>query len=295
MQKINILLTFLLVAIVLYACGNTKENKTASTSPIDSLSLDTDKLKAYQSFLNQLDTNEMTNISKAAEYFTTSFKGTSTNTNDSAYSLFNSFHWKVNFRVEENLILKDMEKYFEVINDKIDNAVKPTVNKIQQSGFRFGITEGSIYISPDFAFQRKHFFEALSPAMQTYFAQEEKEDQEGYADDGGLVVEPKIIAERIVFWEKFDAQYPQFRWKSKVKHSIKNYTSVIFNGMDNSPIFYENQLDSAYLVAYQFLKKENAQTEIGKQATQYLDLLEKNKGKDSPDAKDFRTKIAPWE
>lgn len=296
MQKINTLLILILLVVVLYACGSAEESKSSDSNKSDSQTLDMDKLKAYQQFLNQLDASQVESIVKGAEYFTQKVKSTNTAMNDSAYAIFSDFHFKVGLKIDENTLTKNQDAFFEIISDNKDNQLKPVADKIKQNGLRFGISEGYIYVSPDYAFQRKHFFDSFSPTMQTYFAQDQKEYDEIYADDGGLIVTPTDLAKRVVYWEDFLQKNPNFFWNYKAKQTIKEYTAVLFNGMDNSPIFfYEGDLNLSFKEAYQYLKNEKPETVIGKKAIDYLALIEKNKGRDSEELKSYRAKNAPWE
>jgi hypothetical protein len=187
------------------------------------------------------------------------------------------------------------ESFLEVFMDmgKPTKRVKEFHEELKKNGFELDVTEGYVYVALKPDFHKKYVYELLSPAMQTYFTQWSKEYEEGLSSDGGLIIEVKTLAERIIFWEKFEQQNPDFQWKEDVKASQRNYTYILLNGMDNTPVFdYETkQVNEEYRLVYRFLAEENKDTKIGKLLQEYYAILSKNNLKDSPQAQAFRTKL----
>jgi hypothetical protein len=300
-MKSSLILTLYILLIFASACKKTETQNLATTNNIidttKTVSIDKEKLQTYQNFLNKLDTADLLSASKAGTEFLQIFKDTDLDTNDSAFTLFQDFHTQMTAPIQ-TIVDKENENYLELFLDrgKVSKAVKEFSEKIKTNGFRLGTVEGYVYVAVLPSFQRKYFFDKLSPAMQSYFVAWEKEGQEGTADDGGLLVEPIILAERLVFWENFAKTYPNFRRKQEVIFQKQGLIDMLLNGLPNTPAFlYDtNDLEKSYRVAYRFLIDKNADTEAGKLFIEYYNILSKNNLKDSPKAQEFRTKITGY-
>ncbi len=59
------------------------------------------------------------------------------------------------------------------------------------------------YIDRDVKMIRKCFYAHLSEPTKLFFDQYEKEDLEGFSEDGGLIISLTALAERIGFWISF--------------------------------------------------------------------------------------------
>ena len=301
MKTISSLLVYVILCYALVACKKGQSETTSQqTDSIPTLatattSVDSDKLQKYSQFLAQLDTTSMASITKAGAEYRELFATTNTETNDSAYALFRDFH-QLLVMPQQTIMDKDNEKYGQLLYNqgKPTQKVKEHYEEMQKNGFYLGTVEGYVYLSPLPEYQKQYVFDKLSPAMQVYFSQKQKEEMEGTADDGGLLVEPKVLAERIIFWEDFLTKNPTFRWKNSLEADNRSTTYFLINGLDNTPTFsYETKsLDTSFRTAYRFLIDTHGQTKIGKLITEYYAILSKTNLKDSPKAQEFRAKVA---
>ncbi len=163
------------------------------------------KLQDYKQFLNKLDTTNLLSSSKAGLEFVEQFKETDLESNDSAYSLFKNFHESM-LSSQQSIVDKNNNAYLELFSgyeNKASKAIKEKKELLEKNGFYLGTVEGYVYVATLPEFQKNYVFGKLSPAMQTYFIQSQKEETEGTADDGGLLVAPKVLSERLIFWENF--------------------------------------------------------------------------------------------
>lgn len=276
-------------------CKDEQSETTQTETTVSSENATTDeaKLKTYKDFLNTLDTTNLASSSKAGEEFQKLFTNTDREINDSAYSLFRDFHERM-ILPQQNIIDKDNNSYAGIFGGvEVSKKVAEHQSTLQKNGFDLNQTEGYVYIEASYEFQKKYVFDRLSPAMQSYFNQSQKEITEGTASDGGLIVEPKILAERVIFWEEFLKKYPNFRWKREVIFEVSSLNNMLFNGLDNTRAFdYDTQkLNAAYQEAYNFLMKSEAETQAKKMLAEYYPILLKNKMKDSPQAQAYREKL----
>lgn len=129
----------------------------------------------------------------------------------------------------------------------------------------------------------------VSPVMKTYMDQRTKESEEGWSDDGGLVITPKQLAERAVFWNDFTLQHPLFVHTARMRNIADVYTSDLMLGQDNTPsINYDTQkLDPEFQAAYDWLLKEHPKTAAAKIIREWYDLLKANGLKRTPKVEAF--------
>lgn len=270
------------------------ETAQTATASENTIAVDGVKLKTYQDFLNTLDTANISSSSKAGEEFKKLFASADTETSDSAYCLFRDFHQRMVIP-RQNIIDENNESYLGFFGETpVSKKAKDYRDMLQKNGFDLNQTEGYVYTEVSYKFQKKYVFDRLSPAMQSYFIQTQKEITEGTASDGGLIVEPKVLAERVVFWEEFLKKYPNFRWNIEATSSTGWFTDMLLNGLDNTPAFdYETKmLNVSYQQAYRFLMDNKAETQAKKILAEYYPILSQNKMKDSPQAQAYRAKLS---
>ncbi|MFN8395241.1 MAG: SH3 domain-containing protein [Bacteroidia bacterium] len=129
----------------------------------------------------------------------------------------------------------------------------------------------------------------VTPVMKAYMDQRSKEAEEGWSDDGGLVISPKQLAERAVFWNDFTIKHPLFVHSARMRNIADVYTSDLMLGQDNTPsISYETQkLDTEFQAAYDWLLKEHPESAAAKIIREWYDLLKANGLKRTPKVEAF--------
>jgi hypothetical protein len=97
--------------------------------------------------------------------------------------------------------------------------------------------EGQVFPITDF--KKLHAFFALkcSPAFKIFLDQELLEFSNQAWDDGGIVVPLEQIADRAIFWEKFNQTNPYFLLKDRTQESERWTALVVHNGANNTQVY----------------------------------------------------------
>jgi hypothetical protein len=126
--------------------------------------------------------------------------------------------------------------------------------------------------------------------MIQYLEQLNQENKEGYGEDGGLIIEPNILVDRAVWWERFTMEHPDFIFKLLPRQLQQSYTSTLITGQDNTPLFYDEggPLEEYYKTAYDYLLSKHADSETAKMLRPYYAALVKS---DTAAIKSLRRKL----
>lgn len=286
-------LSTILLLLLTISCNQQKKDDTVvvekattadkSDSNVSYYYFKGDSLLKYEHFLHQLDESDVTNITVAADQFISLFKGQDKQTCDSAYYLFDKFYSEVDDKINE-LHSNDTTNYDSLVlsfdqgqNIKLSKKLKDYNDKLEQNGFYIAMTEGFTYIRKDRDFVKKNFYNLLSPLVIKYLDQLNKENKEGYWEDGGLIIEPMILIDRIIWWEVFNKENPDFLFKILPSELQRIYTETLITGEDNTPLYYDEggPLDTYYKTAYEYLLNKYPKTETAKRLRPYYSHLVK--------------------
>lgn len=168
--------------------------------------------------------------------------------------------------------------------------------QLKQQGLLFLSTEGSIYIDADTEPIRTTFYECLSKSTKLFFEQYEFETNQGFAEDGGMYISEKELADRLGFWEEFVMNNPNHVFKDYADNNLKYYRYYLMMGMDNTPAFdYESgKLLNEYELALIYYQQRYSKTPSARIYKDYLTLLAKQGNRLVGDAAKFPEKYLPW-
>ena len=305
MKNINLyslLFSLLLVfsSSLFFSCNQTKKENTPTD--VDSVAIENqastqtnDPTEEYQKFVSALDTTKMASSKQAAEKFKKLYANATPEQADKGFVIFNELYRSLVQNLDEQHFADvektgNFEKYYAIAgiyngyNDGKDLSpeMKAKNEELASHGFGIGMTEGSTYFLQNRNFLKDYFYDKVSPAMKEYLIQKNKEAKEIFADDGGLAISPTRLAERIVWAENFVKENPNFypSLMEELKWSKKSYLTVLFEGMDNTPLFdYETKaLTNNYEQAYQTLINSYSDTETAAMIKPYYEAI-KNKDK----------------
>ena len=110
------------------------------------------------------------------------------------------------------------------------------------------------------------FQNKCTPAINEFLQLSSKYDQQKYADDGGLIIEPKQLVERVFDWENHLKKFPNSILKEELNMMVTYYTRTVFAGMDNTPAFDYNsfRLNSDYFEAWLLIKDKYPESNMAK-------------------------------
>ncbi|MFW1735199.1 hypothetical protein ACG94V_09445 [Acinetobacter sp. ULE_I001] len=100
---------------------------------------------------------------------------------------------------------------------------------------KFYIGEGEYTFVQHPQYDLDTFAPYLEKSDQVYFKQIRKEyTGANYIMDAGLAISFDEVANRLLYWEKFNKDYPNNHFKHQVVENIEQYRSALFQGEDNT-------------------------------------------------------------
>ncbi|WP_353168038.1 hypothetical protein [Acinetobacter sp.] len=161
--------------------------------------------------------------------------------------------------------LKPSEKYL------VDHAKDLYIEK-------FYLGEGEYTFTQHPQYDLDIFAPYLEKSDQVYFKQIRKEyTGSDYILDAGLAISFDEVANRLLFWEKFNKDYPNNHFKRQVSANIEQYRSALFQGDDNTRTLWFDDDKIADEEAMKAIEKiAKSQTASRQTAQNFLNLINKS-------------------
>jgi hypothetical protein len=282
--------SLIILVFLVLVCGCKQPSNNASVvgdsgSSTGTLVFYDARLREYDAFTAKLDSTKPESSTLAINKFTSLFKNSEKELCDSAYYIFEVFYSKLGSTITNQYMTEgSTEKYeYFLMEPKPTNVVKPSAQDVAfyqsllANGFKLQMTDGFIYIDQDRDFVTKHFSNYVSVAMNTYQTQFAKENKEIYSDDGGLLITPTQLSERLAWWDGFIVTNPKFIFNNEAKMLKVAYLTSLLRGLDNTPIIDQTTLkiNEDYEAAFKSLKVNHPNTDATNLAMSYYQLLSK--------------------
>lgn len=280
---------FLIPLVALVSCGSggnrsslqsdTTMTRIAAQQKVDSSGY---KLQSYQEYINTLDTTDAGTLTLAANKYRALFTTNDTILNDKAYTIFERYYTKLMFGIND-FVFRDTVNItiFDTLDLSEEKNYPPSrydlCVKLKENGFRIIHVEGSPQLGEDRAVLEKWFYGSVSSVMKKYLEEVKKETDEGFEDDGGLLITPVQLADRTIWWEQFAATYQHFIFSAEARHQHQIYFTYLLHGMDNTPVMdYETKsLDAGFRDAYDHLLTKYASEKTTQLVKPYFEALKK--------------------
>jgi hypothetical protein len=284
----------LLIWLLTIACGDkTKQLKEAAMiTTVDTIvtvqkqsgpAVDT-VVSQFKTYLNTLDDTQVNNVKAAYLNYRLIFQNRPSALCNSGYALFESFYNQVYNRANESSVLQ-------MTNSKRKDEFKAA---LLSYGFELAQQEGEWYYKQNREFISKQFYTFVSPEMKDFLELMLKESKAPYASEGGLNIQPKELAERFVWWNRFCMTHPDFILKIYSENNATVYADILINGMENTPQFTGEQpmLNNYYKEAYDYMLKQYSTVSFVKKFAPYYQALLKN---DEMEIAAFLARWLPYE
>jgi hypothetical protein len=175
--------------------------------------------------------------------------------------------------------LTSLDQYNEKIDQlKIDNNNQDSLNKaLAQAGWTIKMSEGNYYLGelPDWF--ATEFKAVLTPAYQEYFHIRSQEIREGFSEDAGLLISWEQLRKRIIAWEKFLAQYPNFVERLNIQQQLKDYLGTYLAGLDNTRIYgQDRRLKQEVKASYENFIRQDKDSKYHHIIQEYFVMLKKH-------------------
>lgn len=291
-----VLLSLIFSSGLLFSCE--ANNKTAVVKEIDFIEIETvmkttNPTEKYQKFVMNLDTTKMSSSKQAIEKYKELYATATQEEADEGFLIFDKLYISLALSLDDQHYIAGEEegiydKYAQIAgiyngyNDGKDAPPEMLAyhKELANHGFGIGMAEGSTYVLQNRDFMKDVFYDKVSQPMKKYLIQQNKQSKEIYASDGGLVISPTHLAELVVWAEKFIKENPTFHSKllENVKWDRKAYLTILFEGMDNTPVFdYETKkLNKDFEEAYKTLITTYSETETATIIKPYYEAIKNN-------------------
>jgi len=223
-------------------------NTPASVSPALAAT-DEAELQALAAFLKSLPKEEAPSIGKAAAYYAAHFAKSNPATCDAAFGLvfpalntlrdtiMNAYFAQTPAQLTNNPAFE--KRVFEALEKKtVGNfAAFPAAKRYTDNGLTFRTSEGMVFLglAPDF--MAEHFTAGTSEAVPAFIKLYALSENDPAAEDGGFAVPVQEVADRVVQWETFNAQYPAFVLAAWTRNTRQSLAEAFLLGLNNTPAF----------------------------------------------------------
>lgn len=276
-------LVFFVLAIF-YSCNkpaseNHNSGKDSSLLLTDSMVVETEnpQISAYRAFVQQLDSSRAESATMAINEFKRAFTGKSTGLCDSASVVFQELMDTVELHLNQKLETDTTDYTLLFEKGKTPPQLQKIKNELLKNGFKFGTSEGMVYIIQDRSFVTQHLLPMVSEPMKAYLLQIEKENREGFMNDAAIVISPRQHVDRILWYEKFITDYPDFLLIKNCKTYKKAYLTYLMTGIDNTYLYdieQDMKLSAYFTQAYAYLLKTYSDSETASLILPYKQAIE---------------------
>jgi hypothetical protein len=266
---------FLLLFIIGLSCTpkpaeNKPEDELSAAKPIPA--------KAYADSLQRLPFTPSSSL-HALEIFRDKVDKTDLNQNDKAFKAYLEYQVILIDTLYNQLVKSPDHEKIESLIWADQSLHQPEglqyEKELNQNGLILKSTEGAIYIDRSTQPLRTFFYNHLSPATQEFYDQFEAETNQDLSEDGGLLITPVELAQRLAFWQEFLSRYPNNLFAQFARTKVAYYQYYLLAGMDNTPAFdFEtNKMQPEFIEGYAYLNQHHPDLACTKVFNEYLTLL----------------------
>jgi len=176
-----------------------------------------------------------------------------------------------------SLLFGDFRRYYDQMTQAYIASVEEKLNEkyplsaqkekkyraeFKKIGLRLDQSEGMYYVEADSAWFLKEFTSSLSDEWKKFLEQSSHEKKNRFMGDDAVMISWEDLEKRVIFWEKFLNDHPDFVKKSTVSDTLLLYSATYLKGSGNSPIYDwdTKKLKSDIRKSYENFLKQNTQS-----------------------------------
>ena len=220
-------------------CADLKSKNAADTQRVESVSLDCPR-QVFKKYAEKLDKNKIESIDSLKDNYSEIASGKSKQCRSLLFGDFRNYYSQITqayiLSVENSL----NETY--PLPPKKEKKFKAELQKI---GLLIYQSEGMYYVKADSVWFLKEFGDNLSNVWKKFLKQSSHEAKNYFVEDAVLQISFEELRERIVFWENFLNDYPDFPEKSQVEESLASYLDFYLKDLHTSLSFSHIPIASA--------------------------------------------------
>lgn len=280
------LFLFIISATIVSCVKSSDKQETSNSSvdvfrPTDTLgtAYENPKVTELKSYISQLDSTDMTSVTKASSKYKEIFANQPNSLCDSGFVVFQNLYDSIEHslsKLHEN-DTTNYEPLFVDIETEIPQKLKNYQKQLAQNGFKLSTTEEITYIEQDRNYVAKNFYTFVTPEMKSYLSELQKENIEGFAINGSITISPRQLVDRTIWYEKFISKNPNFIYIDNCINYRKAYFTYLMTGYENTTLYSNvetKQLSDYFKRAYDYLKLKYANSETTQMVLPYYKALE---------------------
>ncbi len=257
---------------------------------------DLGKLTQLSMFLKTLDVKKLESGKQAWDYVKSNLADSKGTLSDAAFILLENFLFRMEtegefYKMTEKVKWAD-EDYKAISERRFDMNKYPAAKTLGDNGFSLATGEGMVYPVVDWNKLSDFFVGRVTPPMKNYLQQTTLEKTNNIMDDGGFSIPMEQVADRAVFWEKFNQDHPYFVLNEETKESQRWLLHALTNGADNTPVFDgETKTVSAdFAKMWKYVQEKYSGTMVAKRVKEFSDLVAAEGGKSTKKVEDAQQK-----
>ena len=279
----------IILSSILFACSSspeTTDDRPAQAEWNDTISPET-LLDEYDDFVAEIDSNDVEAIGKATEKYEELFENSDEETCDKAFMIFDRMYENMENILNED-VMNDVALQEIVWTAYDENGKKQPIpaeykkleNRVKPYGYRLEFPEGMISIGLDRSYIAKNFYKYVSPEMRNFLVQLDKDNNKPFSEDAGIIIDEKEFVERLIWWENFEKQNPEFLDKHRVREINQQLFLYFLEGMNNTPAYFMNDEDQSievepyFKTCYELLEKRYPKSDAWKRTKPYWKALQ---------------------
>ena len=260
---------------------------------------DLGRLVQFSTFLKTLNFKKLDSGKKAWDYVNQNLSGAQGTMADAAFILLERFLFRMEtegefYTMTEKIKWTDVE-YSAIDEDKFDVNKYPATRQLAENGFRLEVGEGMVFPIVDWTKLSAAFATKVTPPMKNYLEETSREQNNRMWDDGGIVIPLEEVADRAVWWEKFNRSNPYFVRSEESKNTQKGLIFMMICGADNTPVFQGEKLTLSedFKKAWAYVQQKYVGTELGKSVKEMADLVAAEGNQKTPKVDALMQKYMP--
>jgi len=214
-------------------------------------------LQEFKQFAEELDKTQIKSVDSLKENYKKTASEQSKQCRSILFGDFRHYYDKMAEAYITSAEEKLNEKY--PLSAQKEKKYKAEFKKI---GLRLDQSEGTYYVEADSAWFLKEFTSSLSDEWKKFLEQSSHEKKNRFMGDDAVMISWEDLEKRVIFWEKFLNDHPDFVKKSTVSDTLLLYSATYLKGSGNSPIYDwdTKKLKSDIRKSYENFLKQNTQS-----------------------------------
>ncbi len=210
----------------------------------------------FEKYANKLDKSKIGSVNSLKENYHKTVMGQSKECRSLLFSDFRQYYDQMTQAYIQSTEKRLNEKY--PISGKEEKRYKAKLSKV---GLMIYQSEGMYYVEADSAWFLNEFGDSLPSEWKKFLKQSAHEAKNYFAEDGVLQVSLEELRKRIVFWENFLDDYPDFPEINGAKKSLSGYLRFYLSDLHSSISFAHIPISSADIrKSYENFIKKNSKS-----------------------------------